>query len=95
MQKNVDKTYTATRQINGTTYRAQFNGVREAIRISNQCRGDELKLDDFEDIDEARRVLNFAAGVMSGRFRNRTDTDTGAAETDSAGKLGAVASGAE
>ena len=42
MQKNVDKTYTATRQINGTTYRAQFNGVREAIRISNQYRGDEL-----------------------------------------------------
>lgn len=110
MQKNVDKTYTATRQINGTTYRAQFNGVREAIRISNQCRGDELKLDeyllsnviveppglkldDFEDIDEAHRVLNFAASVMSGRFRNRTDT--GAAETDSAGELGAVASGAE
>lgn len=110
MQKNVDKTYTATRQINGTTYRAQFNGVREAIRISNQCRGDELKLDeyllsnviveppglkldDFEDVDEARRVLNFAASVMSGRFRNRTDT--GAAETDSAGELGAVASGAE
>lgn len=112
MQKNVDKTYTATRQINGTTYRAQFNGVREAIRIYNQYRGDELKLDeyllsnviveppglkldDFEDIDEARRVLNFAAGVMSGRFRNRTDTDTRAAETDSAGELGTVASGAE
>lgn len=90
MKKNTDKTYTSVREINGVTYRAQFNGIREAIRASQQCKGDELKLseyllenviveppgikvDDFENIDEYRQVINFAANVMAGRFRGETE----------------------
>lgn len=90
MRQNTDKTYTATKEVNGVTYRAQFNGVREAVRATNQYKGNELafdeyllanviveppglQLDDFEDIDEYRRVIQFAAGVLAGRFRPGAD----------------------
>lgn len=110
MKRNTDKTYTATKEVNGVTYQAQFNGVREAIRAANQCGKDELKLDeyllenvvvnppglkldDFEDVAEAREVLNFAASVMTGRFRN--EENTRGAETGSEEKLGTVETCAE
>lgn len=47
MKKNTDHTYTATKEIHGTTYRAQFNGVREYVRATEQCKGDELKMDEY------------------------------------------------
>jgi hypothetical protein len=98
MKKGTDKTYTASKEINGVTYRAQFNGVREAVRATQQFKTDELKLDeyllenviveppgleldDFDDLAEAREVINFAASVMMGRFRNSSDEAT--AEGDS------------
>jgi hypothetical protein len=85
MKQNTSKIYTATKEINGTTYRAQFNGVREAVRATQQYKDemslDEyllsnviveppgLQMDDFEDLFEFRQVISFAANVMSGRFR--------------------------
>ena len=47
MKKNTDHTYTATKEIQGTTYRAQFNGVREYVRATEMCKGDELKMDEY------------------------------------------------
>ena len=40
MKKNTNKIYTATKDINGTTYRAQFNGVRECIRAYQSAGGE-------------------------------------------------------
>lgn len=103
MKKNTDHTYTATKEIRGTTYRAQFNGVREYVLATEMCKGDELKmdeyllsnviveppglkLDDFENVDEYRAVIRFAASVMLGRFRNESksigDSGSGTAELD-------------
>lgn len=47
MKKNTDHTYTATKTIQGTTYRAQFNGVREYVRATSMYGNDELKLDEY------------------------------------------------
>lgn len=110
MKRNTDKTYTATKEVNGVTYRAQFNGVREAVRATNQYSGNELsfdeyllsnvivdppglQLDDFEDMDEYRQVIRFAASVMTGRFRS--DKDDAAAETGSKKKLAGVEAGVQ
>lgn len=93
MKKNTNKIYTATKEINGVTYRAQFNGVRECIRATDKYKDDTiafheyllenviveptgLKLDDFDDLEEERLVANFAAGVMSGRFRGEEKQGT-------------------
>lgn len=46
MKQNTSKIYTATKEINGTTYRAQFNGVREAVRATQQYK-DEMSLDEY------------------------------------------------
>lgn len=90
MRQNTDKTYTASKEVNGVTYRAQFNGVREAVRATNQYKNNELafdeyllsnviveppglQLDDFEDVDEYRQVIRFAASVLAGRFRPGAD----------------------
>lgn len=111
MKKNTSKTHTATKDINGTTYRAQFNGVRECIRAYQSAGGDELKLDeyllqnviveppgltldDFETLDEAHRVIRFAASVMAGRFRGDKE-NTGTNLENSQRKLEAVAAGTE
>lgn len=102
MKKNTDKTYTTTKEINGVTYRAQFNGVWEAVRATAKYGKDELKLaeylltnviveppglkvDDFDDLPEYHAVTNFAASVMSGRFRGETElgTDQRSGETES------------
>lgn len=110
MKRNTDKTYTATKEVNGVTYRAQFNGVREAVRATNQYAGNELgfdeyllsnvivdppglQLDDFENMDEYRQVIRFAASVMAGRFRN--NKDDAAAETGSKKKLAGVETGVQ
>lgn len=104
MKQNTSKIYTATKEINGTTYRAQFNSVREAVRATQQYKDemslDEyllsnviveppgLQMDDFEDLFEFRQVINFAANVMSGRFRG--EEKSGAAESSSQTKLDVV-----
>ena len=105
MKRNTDKTYTATKEVNGVTYRAQFNGVREAVRAGNELGFDEyllenvivdpprLKLDDFENMDECRQVIRFAANVLAGRFRNSENTR--GAETDGEKELASVEAGAQ
>ena len=109
MEKNTNKTYTTTKEINGVTYRAQFNGVREAVRATQQYKDemslDEyllsnvivdppgLQMDDFDDLFEFRQVINFAASVMSGRFRG--ETKSGADQDSSGTELAAVAAGTE
>lgn len=110
MRRNTDKTYTATKEVNGVTYRAQFNGVREAARAieeysKNELAFDEyllenvivdpphLKIDDFDSYDEFKRVVIFAANVLTGRFRNTTDES--GTETSGGGTLAAVETGAE
>lgn len=109
MEKNTNKSYTTTKEINGVTYRAQFNGVREAVRATQQYKDemslDEyllsnvivdppgLQMDDFDDLFEFRQVINFAASVMSGRFRGETEPE---ADQDSSGKkLAVVETGTE
>lgn len=107
MKQNTSKIYTATKEINGTTYRAQFNGVREAVRATQQYKDemslDEyllsnviveppgLKMDDFEDLFEFRQVINFAANVMSGRFRG--EEKSGGTEESSKREMAAVSAG--
>lgn len=110
MKRNTDKTYTATKEINGVTYRAQFNGVREAVRATNQYAGNELgfdeyllenvivepshlQLDDFENMDEFRQVIRFAANVLAGRFRNN-ENENGAG-TGGEAQLASVETGAQ
>ncbi len=109
MEKNKNKSYTATKEINGVTYRAQFNGVREAVRATQQYKDEMslddyllsnvivdppgLQMDDFDDLFEFRQVINFAASVMSGRFRG--ETELGAGQGSSEKKLAAVAAGTE
>lgn len=105
MKRNADKTYTATKEINGVTYRAQFNGVREAVRAKKEYGSDELKLaeyllenvivdpphlsiDDFDDLLEYQKVTNFAASVMTGRFRD--EQNEGRAEASSEKQLASV-----
>lgn len=47
MKRNTNKTYTATKEINGTKYIAQFNGVREAVRATELYGKDEVKLAEY------------------------------------------------
>lgn len=105
MKKNTNKIYTVTKEINGVTYRAQFNGVREAVRATQQYKDelslDEyllanviveppgLQLDDFDDLMEFRQVINFAASVMAGRFRG--EEKPGTDQENGGGKLASVA----
>lgn len=101
MKRNTNKIHTATKEINGTKYIAQYNGNREAVRALQLYGKDEIKLaeyllenvvvepphldlDDFEDLQEYRSVINFAIGVMSGRFRGEKNqgTDKGISEKE-------------
>ncbi len=47
MKRNTDKTYTATKEINGITYRAQFNGVRECRRALDKYGKTELEFEEY------------------------------------------------
>lgn len=47
MKRNTNKTYTATKEINGTKYIAQFNGVKEAVRATELYGKDEVKLAEY------------------------------------------------
>ena len=110
MKQGTSKIYTATKEINGTTYRAQFNGVREAVRATQEYKKDEmgfdeyllsnviveppgLQMDDFEDLFEFKQVIDFAASVMSGRFRGEEKSE--ADKRSSEKKLDDVETGTE
>ncbi|MCC8112066.1 MAG: hypothetical protein LIO74_10930 [Ruminococcus sp.] len=47
MKRNTDKTYTVSKEIEGTTYLAQFNGVREATRAYTHYKSKEIEFEEY------------------------------------------------
>lgn len=47
MEKNTSKIYTASKEIGGVTYRAQFNGVRECLRAIDTYKNDTVKFHEY------------------------------------------------
>ena len=110
MKRNTDKTYTATKEVNGVTYRAQFNGVREAVRATNQYAGNELGFDEYllENVivDPPRLKLDDLENMDECRQvirfaanvlagRFRNSENTRGAETDGEKELASVEAGAQ
>ncbi len=46
MKRNTDKTYTVSKEIEGTTYLAQFNGVREATSAYTHYKSKEIEFEE-------------------------------------------------
>lgn len=91
------------KEIDGVVYKAQFNGMREALEAVDSCTIGEkvsslklvdyllenvivepkgLNVDDFEDIEQLNRVVEFGREVMYGRFPK----EGGQAKADTAGE---------
>lgn len=110
MKKNTDKTYTATKEINGVTYTAQFNGVRAAIDATNKYGKDELKLAEYllthviveppglqvDDFDDLPEYREVTNFALNVMSgRFRRETESRTDQSGSGKELAAVAAGTE